>query len=68
MKWTLIRCTHVNVNNVDAFKWEDGELVVFFNSDPEPAKWKDPDRQLYVKLCQALGVRPYEEGDTDGKN
>jgi hypothetical protein len=63
MKWATINKTHVNTNNVDAFKWEDGELVIFFNSDEEPAKWRDPDRKLYLHLCRQQGVRPYEGGD-----
>lgn len=65
MKWVTVKLTHINTNNVDAFKWEDGELVVFFNSDPEPAKWIDPDRELYLQLCRQQGVRPVEE-ENDG--
>lgn len=63
MKWVLIENRHINMNNVDEFKfkWEDGVLVVFFNSNPVPYEYEDPDRRLYLRMCQSQGVRPCEE-------
>lgn len=60
MKWVLLRRTHVNTNNLDAFRWADGELIMNFTGDPCPYRYEDPDRGLYVKLCHFLGVRPVE--------
>lgn len=64
MKWVLLNHTHINTNNVSAFRLEDDKLVVWFVGEPEPAQYLDPDRELYTKLCHALGVRPYEEATT----
>ena len=64
MKWALIGRAHINLNNVDAFKWEDGMLHVFFHGDPKPESWEDPDRKLYTKLCQSQGVCVYLEPTT----
>lgn len=58
MKWVTIRKLHINMNNVDGFKWEDGKLYVFFNADKEPAYWEDPDRELYLTLCLYMGAVP----------
>ena len=61
MKWVLINHKHINMNNVDEFYWEDGALWVFFNGDPEPYEYKDPERERYQKMCQSQGLRPVEE-------
>ena len=61
MKWALIGKRHVNMNNVDAFMWENGILFLGYSGDPEVAEFDDPDRELYHKLCRQQGIRPYEE-------
>lgn len=63
MKWTLVEDMHINTNNIDAFKWKNGMLYIWFNAecDSESCDFDDPDRQLYLKLCRQLGVRPAEE-------
>ena len=61
MKWVLICREHINMTNVDAFKWQNGTLYVHFNSDPYPAKYPDPDKELYFKMCRSQGLRPDEE-------
>ena len=58
MKWVNIMTTAVNTDNMDAFKWENGTLYVFFNSQEKPDEWEDPDAQLYYKLCRAVYVVP----------
>lgn len=63
MKWTTIYKSHVNTNNVDCFRWEDGLLLVWFIGSECPNKWDDPDRQLYLKLCRQQGIQPVEEND-----
>ena len=70
MSWVTIKKTHVNADNLDAFRWENGELVVFFNGDNTAQKWDDPNRELYRYLCRRLTVCPVtedtEEEDADG--
>ena len=61
MKWAIVRRDHINMNNVTIFKWVEEELYVWFVGEEKPAKWKDPDRKLYIKLCRQQGIRPYEE-------
>jgi hypothetical protein len=39
---------------------------VYFAGTPDAATWDDPDRELYVKMCHLMGLRP-EEDDTDGE-
>lgn len=61
MKWVLIEQRHINMNNVDLFSWDDGILFIYYSGDPSPSEIMDPDRELYLKLCQSQGVRPYGE-------
>jgi hypothetical protein len=65
MKWVLLNKTHVNTNTVTAFRWDDGELLLWFIGEEKPAKYRDPYLSLYLQLCHALGVRPYEEESHD---
>lgn len=67
MKWVLIEKRHINMNNVDLFSWDDGVLVVYYSGDPVPGEYMDPNRELYLKMCQSQGVQPYEEDD-NGQN
>lgn len=61
MKWVELFGTHINVNQIQTFYWKKGTLCIFFCSCDEPVLWDDLDRQLYIKLCHQLGVRPWEE-------
>lgn len=61
MSWVLLGGRHINTEQVQAFYWHNGLLLLWFAGDEDFSKWSDPDRQLYAKLCHALGVRPYEE-------
>ena len=60
MRWVLIGGDHVNMDNVELFRWDEGQLEVFFNGEYE-AIIEDPDKAHYIKLCRQMGVRPYEE-------
>ncbi len=60
MRWVLIGGDHVNMDNVELFRWDDGKLEVFFNGE-YMATIEDPDKVHYTKLCHVMGVRPYEE-------
>lgn len=68
MKWICVNGTHINTTRLETFFWRGGMLWLYFTGSLTPTTWKDPDRELYVKMCHALGVRPYKEGDEDGKN
>ena len=62
MRWVLIGGDHVNMDNVELFRWVDGVLEVFFNGEYQ-GTIEDPDKKHYTKLCHVMGVRPYEEAD-----
>ncbi len=68
MKWIVVKGTHINTHQLETFFWRGGMLWLCFAGDPTPTTWNDPDRELYIKMCHALGVRPYGEDDEDGKN
>lgn len=62
MKWVLIFKAHVNMDNVKFFCWEDGELRLYIERN-EDLLVEDPDKKWYHKLCQLMGIIPYEECD-----
>lgn len=66
MKWVLLNKTHVNTDHLDAFRWEDGDLLINYGMDSATYRFDDPDRRLYLMLCHRLGVIPFEE-IADGK-
>lgn len=68
MRWICIKGTHINAHRVTVFYWKDGQLQVWFAGFGAPTRWEDLDRELYVKMCHVLGVRPDEEDDAGGKN
>lgn len=61
MKWVLISGRHINTDQVQVFWWTDNLLEVWFAGDQTAAKYHDPDKYNYYKLCRAVGVRPVEE-------
>lgn len=61
MKWILIKDLHINTDHVQTFHWARGRLVIGFTGEGRPWTWEDPDKQLYIKMCHLLGVRPVEE-------
>lgn len=65
MKWTIIKRRHINTDMVQSFHWIEGFLIVFYG-DHDSERFRDPDREHYLKLCQTLGVRPVEV-DSDGE-
>lgn len=74
MFWLKIFRTHVNPQTLTAIKWDEGELSVWFIGEEKPAKWDDPDKRLYLKLCRAMDFQDdhlYPEGlrpcQVDGK-
>ena len=67
MKWIAVNGTHINTNRIDTFYWKAGYLCVWLAGSDDPTAWEDPDRDLYIKMCHTLGVRPCEEDDEGGK-
>lgn len=67
MRWICIKGTHVNTHRIDTFFWSDGKLWVNFAGESDTTIWDDPDRELYVKMCHLMGLRP-EEDEEDGEN
>jgi hypothetical protein len=61
MKWVLIASRHVNTDNIDGFYWKKGVLNIYFSDNDAVTCFNDPDRELYVKMCHQMGVRPCEE-------
>ena len=60
--WVKIKGTHVNMDFVSTFYWSEIKgLVLYYVGSDKPSVWHDPDKQLYKKLCEALGI----EVDTD---
>lgn len=65
MKWVRLNGYHINTDLLTTFFWRpSGELVLYHVN--KAVSLPDPDRELYIKLCRALGVRPMEEV-ADGK-
>lgn len=58
--WIRINGRHINADALQLFKWEKGYLVLWFIGDEEGVNWLDPERKLYLQLCNALGVGPWE--------
>lgn len=62
MTWVKIDKVHINTDQVQVFHWLSGQLWVHFAGKDSPIAYRDPDQDLYVRLCQAVGVAPTEEG------
>jgi hypothetical protein len=62
MQWVELDKTHINTSHIQGFYWRKGALIITFNGRA-PERWDDLDRKLYLKLCDYLGIRPYEEDD-----
>lgn len=52
---------HINVEQIRRFKWEDGELCIWYAGHRYFEHVDDPDRKLYKDLCYALRVLPAED-------
>jgi hypothetical protein len=65
VKWVLLGARHINTDQLQAFIWSAGSLYLTFNGETV-LRLRDPDRELYLKLCRLLGVRPVED-DPDGE-
>lgn len=61
MKWVLIGKRHINTDLVQMFWWADGGLNLFIADNDCRHHIEDPEKKNYIKLCQAVGVRPDEE-------
>lgn len=62
--WVEINGTHVNTALVSTFFWNQLKgLTLFYIGSDRPTVWHDPDKALYRKLCDAVGIEPAGGGD-----
>lgn len=66
MKWVEIDGAHINMGEVMLFSWRDGALHVNFYGYRGSYTIRDPDKQLYLKMCRSQGILPAEEVLTSG--
>lgn len=59
MKWVRVNGQHINTDQLQLFHWERGYLILWFSGEEESVNWRDPDKRLYLEICNALGVAPY---------
>ena len=67
MRWALINSAHFNTYLIQAFYWAAGKLYIYWQGEEGPDGYADPDRENYLRLCHAAGVRPVEEVDACGE-
>lgn len=60
MCWTTLDGCHINLDKLTVFFWSDGGLVLYHVN--KNVKLSDPDKRLYFKLCNDLGMNPVREG------
>ncbi len=63
--WIEVNGTHMNASNIKTFFWEMGTLVVWWGSDSLRSEFPDPEKALYLKMCLALDVQPFEEDEDE---
>lgn len=66
MKWVNLAGVHVNMDQVMCFSWRDKGLMVNFYGYSGSYTIRDPDKQLYLKMCRSQGIRPAEEVVSNG--
>ena len=62
--FVTINDVHYNMAYFSAFAWRDGELRVA-NDAGELTKFADPDKALYLQLCEKAGVEPVKSAEED---
>jgi hypothetical protein len=70
MRWVRVNQAHFNLDQMEAFRWSRGKLLIYWQGDPEqPESYEDKDRANYKRLCVAAGVAPIPKGgNEDGQN
>ena len=61
MTWFELTPRYINLDHVDVFYWDEGNLYIFYSGDAEGTRYKDTDRHRYIRLCEFLGVEPVPE-------
>lgn len=54
--WFTIDKQHINLDQVQVFEWDNGELLFWFCGDDSIAKYPDPKKNEYHRLCSQLGI------------
>lgn len=63
MNWITINSRHYNLDQIQEFRWDDGQLRIGFEGETVFHNIPDPDRRWYHKLCHRVSVPTVEEGD-----
>ena len=61
MHFVLLGKTHVRLEAISAFAWDEGTLFVFFIGEKKPDRWSDPDREKYNYLCDQIRDIAYNQ-------
>lgn len=62
--FVTINGVHFNTAYLRAFAWIDGELKVA-NDRETQSLFADPDKALYLKMCEKAGVEPVKSAEED---
>lgn len=62
--FVTINGTHWNMAYLRAFAWVDGELKVV-NDRGTQREIADPDKALYLQMCEKAGVEPVKSAEED---
>lgn len=57
MPFVTINGVHMNMNYMSAFGWMNGEVRIV-NDAGRLSYFPDPDRSLYLQMCEKAGVQP----------
>jgi hypothetical protein len=55
--FVTIEGTHLNMNYFSGFSWVNGEVRIS-NTAGRLSRLPDPDRSIYLKMCEKAGVMP----------
>lgn len=60
--------SHINLDQVVAFHWDDGYLVLYTTCTQPIIKIQDEDKKAYRTICDKIGMNMYraEQEEVDG--
>lgn len=62
--FVTINGLHFNMAYFSAFGWVDGE-VRYMNDAGQMKKLADPDKTIYLQMCEKAGVEPVKNTEED---
>lgn len=57
--FVTVNGVHVNMAHISTFGWRDGK-VRLVSMDGILSTFPDPERELYMEMCEKAGVKPEE--------